>query len=68
MPQGTVKSFDNQTRSGILVTDDLTELNYDAATFDASELLELRIGQRVRFDLKGDEDDRSVTNLQIVSL
>ncbi|CAN5636147.1 hypothetical protein BH24ACT15_BH24ACT15_29770 [soil metagenome] len=68
MPQGTVKSFDQQTRSGSLVLDDLTELHYDAQTFDASRLLELRIGQRVRFEVEGEEDQRTVSNLQIVSL
>lgn len=68
MPQGTIKSFDVETRTGSLVMDDLTELSYDAATFDASRLFELRIGQRVRFDLEGAEDAPQVTNLQIVSL
>lgn len=68
MPQGTIKSFDPQTRSGSLVLDDLTELAYDADTFDASRLLELRIGQRVRFEIEGKEDQRSISNLQIVSL
>ena len=68
MPQGTVKSFDHATRSGVLVTDALEELPYDAATFDASQLLELRIGQRVRFDVEGTDDDARIRNLQLVSL
>lgn len=68
MPQGTIKTFDNQTRSGTLVLDDLTELTYDTGTFAASRLMELRIGQRVRFEVQGAGDDRQVTDLQIVSL
>lgn len=68
MPQGTIKSFDHGTRSGSLVLDDMTELAYDAETFAASRLVELRIGQRVRFDLEGSGDARRITNLQIVSL
>jgi cold shock CspA family protein len=68
MPQGTIKTFDHDTRSGSLVLDDLTELRYDQSTFAASALIELRIGQRVRFDLAGTDEDRRVTNLQIVSL
>lgn len=68
MPQGTIKTFDHQTRAGTLVLDDLTELPYDSDTFAASALMELRIGQRVRFDVEGEDDDRQVTNLQIVSL
>ncbi|MGI9015665.1 MAG: cold-shock protein [Euzebya sp.] len=68
MPQGTIKSFDAQTHTGSLVLDDLSELTYDADTFAVSQLLELRIGQRVRFEIEGSSDDRRVTNLQIVSL
>lgn len=68
MPQGTIKHYDHQTHTGSLVLDDLTELTYDADTFARSQLLELRIGQRVRFDIEGAEDTRRVTNLQIVSL
>lgn len=68
MPQGTIKTFDHGTRSGSLVLDDMTELSYDAETFAASALAELRIGQRVRFDLEGSEESRRVVNLQIVSL
>ena len=68
MPQGTIKSFDMQTRTGSLVLDDLTELPYSTQTFDESRLLELRIGQRVRFELDGVDDARTVRNLQIVSL
>lgn len=68
MPQGTIKTFDHQTGSGSLVLDDLTELTFDTNTFAASRLMELRIGQRVRFDLEGADADRRIRNLQIVSL
>jgi cold shock CspA family protein len=68
MPQGTIKSFDKGSRSGSLVLDDLSEVTYGTESFDASRLLELRIGQRVRFDLEGDGDARRAVNLQIVSL
>jgi cold shock CspA family protein len=68
MPQGTIKSFDQGSRSGTLVLDDLAEVTYDTGTFAASQLLELRIGQRVRFDLEGADGDRRAVNLQIVSL
>lgn len=67
MPQGTIKSFDHGSRSGSLVTDTMTELTYDTATFDASALAELRIGQRVRFEMDPADETR-VTNLQLVSL
>ena len=68
MPQGTIKSYDHGSRSGSLVLDDMTELTYDAATFDATALIELRIGQRVRFELEGEGDAARVANLQLVSL
>lgn len=68
MPQGTIKTFDQQTFSGSLVMDDQTELTFDTDTFAASHLMQLRPGQRVRFDVEGEEDGRQVRNLQIVAL
>jgi cold shock CspA family protein len=66
--QGTVKSFDPESRRAVLLDDSLRELPVDAEAFAASGLLELRIGQRVRFELSADGDDERVTNLGIVSL
>ena len=51
--QGTVATFDDETRSGSVLLDDGTELPYDAAAFDAGGLRHLRLGQRV--NLKADE-------------
>jgi 2-phospho-L-lactate guanylyltransferase len=48
--QGTVATFDPDTRSGTLLLDDGTELPYPASAFDASGLRLLRLGQRVRVD------------------
>jgi len=48
--QGTVATFDAQTRSGTLLLDDGSELAFPAAAFDASGLRLLRLGQRVRVD------------------
>lgn len=64
MPQGTVKTFNPATGTGVLVDDSLEEHPYDDEAFRASGLRELRLGQRVRFEF---EDDR-VTQLNIVSL
>lgn len=67
--QGTVKSYDPEKRRAVLLDDSLRELPVDAEAFAASGLLELRIGQRVRFELESaGEDDERVTNLGIVSL
>lgn len=64
MPQGTVKSFDESSKSGTLVDDTLKEYAYDADAFISSGLRELRIGQRVRFERDGD----AISQLNIVSL
>lgn len=66
--QGTVKSFDPETRRSVLLDDSLRELDVDAEAFAASGLLELRIGQRVRFELTTDGDTERVTHLGIVSM
>ena len=68
MPQGTVKHFDVETGTGTVLLDDQDELPIDAETFAASGLIELRLGQRVRFDIETDGDIRRVRDLNIVSL
>jgi len=45
--QGTIATFDPQTRSGTLLLDDGSERSFPAAAFDASGLRLLRLGQRV---------------------
>lgn len=66
--QGTVKSFDPDSRRTVVLDDSLQEHEVDAEAFAASGLLELRVGQRVRFELVEDGDDERVSNLGIVSL
>lgn len=68
MPQGTIKGFDRASSTGTLLDDALRELRFDRQAFVATGLQELRIGQRVRFELEGDGDDARVTQLNIVSL
>jgi len=68
MPQGTIKDFDLASHTGSLLLDNADELPIDAETFANSGLLELRLGQRVRFTVEGDGDNRRVRNLQLVSL
>ncbi len=66
MPQGTVKHFDVETNTGTVLLDDQTELPIDGETFAASGLIELRLGQRVRFEVDGAGQDRRVRDLRIV--
>ncbi len=68
MPQGTIKDFDPQTGSGSLLLDSQEEFSFDAATFAASHLWDLRLGQRVRVSVEGSGEQRRVTALQLVSL
>jgi len=63
--QGTVRSFDPETRGGTVLLDDGTELPYDAAAFDAGGLRLARVGQRVA--LRADQDGR-ITALTLATL
>jgi hypothetical protein len=48
--QGTVATYDAETRSGTLLLDDGSEVSFPTGAFDASGLRLLRLGQRVRID------------------
>jgi cold shock CspA family protein len=64
MPQGTIKDFDIETGAGTIVLDDRVEVAFGTRTFLDSNLEELRLGQRVRFQLDGER----VSDLQLISL
>ncbi|GII87324.1 hypothetical protein Ssi03_53140 [Sphaerisporangium siamense] len=51
--QATVRSFDQETRSGSVFLDDGTELAFGTAAFDAGPLRLLRSGQRVNIRVEG---------------
>lgn len=51
--QATVASFSSASRMGTVLLDDGTELSFDSASFDASELRLLRPGQRVAIRVDG---------------
>lgn len=68
MPQGTVKHFDAESGTAVILDDDLRELSVGPETFAASGLMQLRIGQRVRFELVEREGEPHVTRLNLVSL
>ncbi len=51
MAQGTIKDWDEQTRTGSLLMEDRTEVGIDATSIEGSNIRTLRLGQRVRFDL-----------------
>jgi len=68
MPQGTVKHFNYETYTGTVLLDNADELPIDAEAFTASGLLELRLGQRVRFEIDETASGRRLRDLTIVSL
>ena len=68
MPQGTIKDYDEQERTGSLMMEDHTEVAIDAVSLEGSGLRSLRLGQRVRFDLVEESGGKMARNLQIVTL
>ena len=67
MPQGTIRAYNSQSRSGLILDDGKNELAFDFESFRNSGVREFRIGQRVRFDLMGGPERPKVRELTIVS-
>jgi cold shock CspA family protein len=65
--QGTVKEFDDETRSGSLLLDDGTQVAIDPASTEGSEVRSLRIGQRVDFDVATEGTGSVARGLHIVT-
>ena len=59
MPQGTIKDYDAEARTGSLLTDGEEEIGIDAESLEGSGVRFLRIGQRVKFEV-GDQGGRKV--------
>jgi cold shock CspA family protein len=67
VPQGTVKDYDRENRSGSLLTDQQEEIAIDAGSVEGAGIRYLRIGQRVKFEV-ADEGGRKVARtLRIVT-
>ncbi len=66
--QGTVASYQPDSRGGSVLLDDGTRLPFAADALDGSRLRLLRPGQRVRLEVDGDGPDRHVVRLQILTL
>lgn len=67
MPQGTIKEFDIEERTGSLLMEDRTEVGIDATSVEGSGIRTLRIGQRVKFDLIEESGRKLARTLQIVT-
>lgn len=68
MPQGTVKDFDDEARSGSLLMEDRTEVHIDATSIEGSGIRFLRLGQRVKFDLVEESGRKIARTLRIVTI
>lgn len=67
MDQGTIKDFDEEGRTGVLLTDDRVEVVIDADSLDASGIRTLRIGQRVKFEMEERDGATVARSLRIVT-
>ena len=67
MAQGTIKEFDDETRTGVLLLEDRTEVDIDAASVEGGGIRTLRIGQRVRFDMVDEGGRKLARSLRLVT-
>ena len=67
MAQGTIKEFDDETRAGVLLLEDRTEVHIDAASVEGGGIRTLRIGQRVRFDMVDEGGRKLARSLRLVT-
>lgn len=67
MPQGTIKTWDRQSRAGVILDDDKNEIRFDYDAYRASGIREFRLGQRVKFRVEGEGRTLKVRDLTIVS-
>ena len=68
MAQGTIKDYDDDSRTGSLLMDDRKEVGIDQASTEGSgHIRALRIGQRVVFDVVEDGGHAVARNLKIIS-
>jgi cold shock CspA family protein len=67
VPQGTIRDFDDDERTGTLLTDDRTEVHIDPTSVEGAGIRYLRIGQRVKFDLIEEGGRKVARTLRIVT-
>ncbi len=67
MAQGTIKDYDEQTKSGSLLMEDRREVAIDGASIGDVAIRTLRLGQRVKFDLSEEEGRSVARDLRLVT-
>ncbi len=68
MDQGTIKDFEERSRTGTLLTDDGSEIVIDERSLEEAGLLTLRIGQRVKFETEERDGARVARSLRLVTI
>jgi cold shock CspA family protein len=66
--QGTIKEFDDASRSGSLLMEDRTEVVIDATSMEGAGLRTLRLGQRVSFDLADEAGVKVARSIRLVTI
>jgi 2-phospho-L-lactate/phosphoenolpyruvate guanylyltransferase len=67
MAQGTIKDFDDETRSGTLLQDDRVEVRIDAESLEGGSIRTLRLGQRVIYDVADEGGSKVARRLRVVT-
>lgn len=67
MPQGTVKDYDIEHRTGSLLTDEQDEIAIDAGSVEGAGIRYLRVGQRVKFEVADEGGKKVARTLRIVT-
>jgi cold shock CspA family protein len=65
--QGTIRDYNAEARTGSLLMDDRTEVGIDATSLEGAGIIDLRIGQRVRFDLVDEGGRKIARTLRLVT-
>jgi cold shock CspA family protein len=67
VPQGTIKTYDEDSRTGVLLTDEEQEIHIDPTSVEGSGIRLLRVGQRVKFDVADEGGKKTARTLRIVT-
>jgi cold shock CspA family protein len=68
VPQGTIKDYDVESRTGTLLTDDRQEIHINPTSVEGAGIRYLRIGQRVKFDVADEGGKKVARTLRIVTI
>jgi 2-phospho-L-lactate guanylyltransferase len=68
MAQGTIKEFDDESRTGSLLMEDRSEVRIDPTSLEGAGIRTLRLGQRVKFSVADESGAKVARSLRIVTV